>query len=56
MCLMVPKTAFVFQLLPKFGHRPLVPNRDLKTVLGEGGKKIAFIAFPGKGGHSRLMP
>ena len=43
-------------LLAKLGLCPLVLNRNLETEFWVKEKKIAFIALPGKGGHSRLMP
>ena len=42
--------------LLKLGLCPRVPNRNAKTVFWVREKKIAFIALPGKGDHSRLMP
>ena len=40
----------------KLSLSPQVPSRNLETEFGEKEKKIAFIALPGKGSHSRLMP
>ena len=39
----------------KLGLCAVVLDRILETVLGEV-EKNSFIALPGKGGHSRLMP
>ena len=44
-----------FSVLLKLGLCPLVPKRDAETAFGAE-KKNSFIASPGKGGHSRLIP
>ena len=50
------KIPFIF-LLPKLGLCPPVPNRNAETeFLGEANAEAEVFVFPGKGGHSRLMP
>ena len=41
-------------ILAKLGLGLLVPNRNAERELFTKQKKIAFIALPGKGSHSRL--
>ena len=45
-----------FSLLPKLSLCPSMLNRNTETEFWVKEKKIACIALPGKGGHSRLMP
>ena len=33
-----------------------MPNRNVETEIWVKEEKIVFIALPGKGGHSRLVP
>ena len=43
-------------VLLKLGLCPPVLNRNAETEFWVKEEKIAFIALPGKGGYSRLMP
>ena len=42
--------------LPKLSLCPPLSNRNVETEFWVMEKNNSFIALPGKGGHSRLMP
>lgn len=50
-----PNLRYIVSAGTKLSLCPLVPNRNIERVLGEG-EKIAFIDLLGKGDRSRLMP